>query len=120
MPAIRLVSFDAFQTVVLPRTPIYVQYSQTFAPYLGVLKPESLKKSFKTCMYPSLILNNAFKLNMTVRLEALKQLQTEKPAYQGEGGAHAWWSEVIRRTAVGAGADSQGMFISSPLLFTKR
>lgn len=35
---------------------------------------------------------------------ALKQVQVERPAYQS--GAQEWWSEVIRRTALGAGADS--------------
>ena len=44
---IRLVTFDALHTIVTPRLPIYVQYSQTFEPYLGVLEPEALKKSFK-------------------------------------------------------------------------
>ena len=37
---------------------------------------------------------------------AIKQLQGEKPAYQH--GADKWWGEVIRRTAVGAGADPSG------------
>lgn len=46
--AIRAVSFDALATLVAPRLPIYVQYSQTFQPYLGVLDPDLLKKSFKT------------------------------------------------------------------------
>lgn len=44
---IRLVTFDALHTIVTPRLPIYVQYSQTFEPYLGVLEPEAVKKSFK-------------------------------------------------------------------------
>lgn len=38
---------------------------------------------------------------------ALKQLQVEKPAYRG--GSDEWWGEVIRRTAIGAGANSNGM-----------
>lgn len=49
-PTIRLVSFDAFQTILTPRLPVYVQYSQTFAPFLGVLEPENIKTSFKTGM----------------------------------------------------------------------
>jgi hypothetical protein len=49
--AIRLVSFDALHTILAPRLPIDVQYSQTFAPFLGVLEPDSLKISFKTGMY---------------------------------------------------------------------
>ncbi|KAH9929308.1 HAD hydrolase subfamily IA REG-2-like protein [Amylocystis lapponica] len=80
--AIRLVLFDAFSTLLTPRLPVYVQYSETFEPYLGVLEPDALKRSFKI---------------------ALKQLQAEKPAYQS--GAQEWWGEVIRRTAVGAGGD---------------
>lgn len=86
--SIRLVTFDALATIIAPRLPIYVQYSQTFEPYIGVLDPDALKKSFKT---------------------ALKQLQESKPAYQD--GAEAWWGEVIRRTAVGAGAKPDGMLL---------
>lgn len=44
---IRLVTFDALHTLLTPRLPIYVQYSQTFEPYLGTLEPEALKASFK-------------------------------------------------------------------------
>lgn len=40
---------------------------------------------------------------------ALKQVQTEKPAY--ESGAEGWWGEVIKRTAIGAGADPQCKWI---------
>ncbi|EED78012.1 predicted protein [Postia placenta Mad-698-R] len=90
--AIRLVIFDALHTLLKPRRPIYVQYSQTFEPYLGVLEPEALKNSFKT---------------------ALKQLQTEKPVYQS--GAQEWWGEVIRRTAIGAGADQEGVSMHEAL-----
>ncbi|KIP01962.1 hypothetical protein PHLGIDRAFT_96511 [Phlebiopsis gigantea 11061_1 CR5-6] len=79
---IRMVLFDAYSTILVPRLPVYVQYSQTFEPYLGVLAPEKISSSFKI---------------------ALKQLQTEKPAYQD--GAGAWWGEVVRRTAIGAGAN---------------
>jgi hypothetical protein len=45
---IRLVTFDALHTLLVPRLPIHVQYSQTFAPYLGVLDPDALRASFKT------------------------------------------------------------------------
>jgi hypothetical protein len=37
---------------------------------------------------------------------ALKALQVERPAYAK--GAEEWWAEVIRRTALGAGASSDG------------
>ena len=43
--------------------------------------------------------------------KALKSLQSEKPAYQGKDGARGWWSEVIRMTAIGAGADSKGLYL---------
>lgn len=42
----------------------------------------------------------------TQSMAALKQVQKEKPAY--ESGAEGWWGEVIKRTAIGAGADPQG------------
>ncbi|KAI0268663.1 HAD-like domain-containing protein [Gloeopeniophorella convolvens] len=81
---IRLVTFDALHTIITPRKPIYVQYSEVFSPYLGTLPPEAISRSFKL---------------------ALKQLQSEKPVYRE--GAASWWGEVISRTAVGAGADPQ-------------
>ena len=49
---IKLVTFDALHTLLTPRRPIYVQYSQVFSPYLGVLSPESLKCSFKASQPP--------------------------------------------------------------------
>ena len=49
--AIRLVTFDALHTIVTPRLPIYVQYSQTFEHNLGVLDPDALKQAFKTGTY---------------------------------------------------------------------
>ncbi|PCH43537.1 HAD hydrolase IA REG-2-like protein [Wolfiporia cocos MD-104 SS10] len=91
--AIRLVIFDALQTLIAFRLPVYVQYAQTFEPHLGPLDPDAIKKSFKT---------------------ALKQLQVEQPAYQS--GAEGWWGEVIRRTAVGAGADHNAVGSSLPEL----
>ncbi|KIJ67892.1 hypothetical protein HYDPIDRAFT_126360 [Hydnomerulius pinastri MD-312] len=85
---IKLVTFDALHTLLAPRKPIYVQYSEVFAPFLGVLNPDALKHSFKA---------------------TLKQIQKDKPVYQGDAGAHGWWSEVIKGTAIGAGADPQGV-----------
>ncbi|KAI0093338.1 HAD hydrolase subfamily IA REG-2-like protein [Irpex rosettiformis] len=82
MTKTRLVLFDAFSTLLVPRLPVYVQYSQTFKPYLGTLEPSAIKTSFKA---------------------ALRQLQMDNPAYKS--GAEAWWGEVVRRTAIGAGAD---------------
>lgn len=46
--AIRLVTFDALHTLVTPRLPVYVQYSQIFEPYLGTIDPDALKQSFKS------------------------------------------------------------------------
>jgi hypothetical protein len=37
-------------------------------------------------------------------MAALGQLQAEKPSYRA--GAESWWSDVISRTATGAGADA--------------
>ncbi|KXN85365.1 Haloacid dehalogenase-like hydrolase domain-containing protein 3 [Leucoagaricus sp. SymC.cos] len=82
--AIRLVTFDALHTLITPRRPIHVQYSEVFAPFLGVLDPNLIKRSFNV---------------------ALKDVQVESPAYSQ--GADAWWGEVIRRTALGAGADER-------------
>ncbi|KAF5316871.1 hypothetical protein D9611_003975 [Ephemerocybe angulata] len=84
MSRIRLVTFDILHTLIVPRQPIHVQYAEVFKPYLGALKPDDVKSSFKA---------------------ALKAVQKELPAYQH--GAPAWWSEVIKRTALGAGADPQ-------------
>ncbi|KAF5354667.1 hypothetical protein D9756_005372 [Leucocoprinus leucothites] len=83
--AIRLVTFDALHTIITPRRPIHVQYAEVFAPFLGALDPNAIKRSFKA---------------------ALKEVQIESPAYVQ--GADAWWGEVIRRTALSAGADERG------------
>ncbi|KAF9237532.1 HAD-like domain-containing protein [Melanogaster broomeanus] len=85
---IKLVTFDALHTLITPRRPIYVQYSEVFAPFLGVLSPTALQRSFKA---------------------TLRQMQQDKPAYQGQSGAQGWWSEVIKGTAIGAGADAQAV-----------
>ena len=37
---------------------------------------------------------------------ALKQVQKEKPTYSG--GSNEWWGEVIKKTAIGAGASPDG------------
>ncbi|KAI0305560.1 HAD hydrolase subfamily IA REG-2-like protein [Multifurca ochricompacta] len=83
---IRLVTFDALHTLIAPRKPIHVQYSEVFSSYLGALPPDAVSRSFKL---------------------ALKQLQVEKPLYSA--GATGWWSEVIFRTAMGAGADARAV-----------
>ncbi|KAJ7770131.1 HAD-like domain-containing protein [Mycena maculata] len=82
---IRLVTFDLLHTLVTPRYPIHVQYARAFEPYLGPLNPDSLKRSFGI---------------------ALRELQAEKPAYGGDDPT-SWWSAVIKRTALGAGADAK-------------
>ena len=48
---IRLVLFDAFSTLLVPKHPVHVQYAQTFEPYLGTLDPDAVKKSFKIGRY---------------------------------------------------------------------
>ncbi|KAF7361811.1 putative hydrolase C7D4.05 [Mycena venus] len=82
---IRLVSFDLLHTLITPRYPIHVQYARVFEPYLGPLNPDDVQHSFR------------------IVLSALKQLRDEKPFYDKD--ASSWWSEVIRRTALGAGAE---------------
>ncbi|KAF8070532.1 HAD-like domain-containing protein [Lyophyllum atratum] len=89
--SIRLVTFDALYTLIVPRLPIHVQYSQTFEPYLGILDPASLRQSFRV---------------------AFQSLEREQPVYSK--GSDAWWSEVIRRTALGAGADEKALTASLP------
>ncbi|KAF8161176.1 HAD-like domain-containing protein [Crassisporium funariophilum] len=97
MPSIiRLVTFDALHTIISPRYPIHVQYSQVFAPHVGVLPPEKMKQSFKI---------------------ALKEVQTEHPSYKQ--GADKWWSDVIRRTALGAGASEDALVASLPNIVGK-
>ncbi|KAJ6499205.1 HAD-like domain-containing protein [Mycena sanguinolenta] len=81
VPKIRLVSFDVLHTLIAPH-PIHVQYARAFEPYLGALNPDAIKDSFRI---------------------AIGQLRTEKPVYGND--SNAWWSEVIRRTALGAGAE---------------
>ncbi|KAF9529407.1 HAD-like domain-containing protein [Crepidotus variabilis] len=83
---IRLVTFDALHTIITPRLPIYVQYSQVFEPYVGVLPPEKIKHSFKA---------------------ALKAAQKHNPSYPK--GADIWWQDVIRQTALSSGADPQAL-----------
>ncbi|KAF5380406.1 hypothetical protein D9615_004494 [Tricholomella constricta] len=88
---IRLVTFDVLYTLIVPRLPIHVQYSRTFEPYLGVLDPVSIRRSFRV---------------------AYRSLEVEQPVYAN--GSQAWWSEVIRRTALGAGADQKALDASLP------
>lgn len=83
---IKLVTFDALHTLLTPRRPIYVQYSEVFAPFLGALDPDRIRHSFKS---------------------SLKQIQKDKPAYKGQAGVLGWWTEVIKGTAIGAGARPQ-------------
>ncbi|KAL4250708.1 HAD superfamily protein [Abortiporus biennis] len=78
---IRLVTFDALGTSIIPRKPIERQYADVFRKPFGELSPKVIKKSFSV---------------------ALKELQAEKPNYRD--GHEDWWKEVIRRTAIGAGA----------------
>ncbi|RDB25020.1 putative uncharacterized hydrolase C7D4.05 [Hypsizygus marmoreus] len=89
--ALRLVTFDALYTIIIPRLPVHVQYSQTFEPYLGTLQPDAIRESFRV---------------------AFRTLEAEQPAYAK--GSQAWWTEVIKRTALGAGADEKLLDISLP------
>ncbi|KAF9465007.1 HAD-like domain-containing protein [Collybia nuda] len=88
---IRLVTFDALYTLIVPRLPVHVQYSQVFAPHLGVLDPGDIRRSFRV---------------------AFRALETEQPVYNK--GSQTWWSEVIKRTALGAGANAKDLDASLP------
>ncbi|QRV94240.1 haloacid dehalogenase [Ceratobasidium sp. AG-Ba] len=99
---IKIVFFDALFTIVKPRRPIIEQYHRVFIRHhIAGIDESKLGGSFK---------------------KALRELQTERPAYRsagkmgkgedaGEDGEQVrnWWGEVVRRTAVGAGADNNQM-----------
>nr|GAT56784.1 haloacid dehalogenase-like hydrolase domain-containing 3 [Mycena chlorophos] len=87
---IKLVTWDLLHTLVLPRYPIAVSYQKAFQPYLG-LDLQAIKSSFPV---------------------ALRQLQQEKPLYGGD--TTQWWSQVIKRTALGAGAPAESVDASLP------
>ena len=106
---IRLVLFDALHTLVRPRAPVFVQYAAVFEPHLGKLSPDAIKSSFKSGETPKRkrvqksSLSVFFSYLYVCTREALTQVQIERPAYAS--GAPEWWGEVIKRTALGAGAD---------------
>ncbi|KAJ1304811.1 hypothetical protein OPQ81_005946 [Rhizoctonia solani] len=97
--AVKIVFFDALHTIVQPRIPIFEQYHRVLTPKFGPLNLALLKNSFK---------------------RALREVQQERPAYANgktepvEGDAvRSWWKEVVRKTALGAGADPQKMSLKS-------
>ncbi|KAI5123938.1 hypothetical protein M0805_006353 [Coniferiporia weirii] len=90
---VRLVTFDALFTLIRPRLPIHVQYAHAFEPFFGPLPPDDIKRAFKS---------------------ALAHLQASRPAYAH--GHNAWWADVIRRTALGAGAHQQAVLDALPVL----
>ncbi|KAK9454842.1 hypothetical protein V1511DRAFT_459693 [Dipodascopsis uninucleata] len=80
----RLVTFDAFGTIYIPRPSVPVQYSNAYAAYFPsdpVIDPALIDDSFK----------KAFKLRSATH-----------PNYAG--GEHHWWHAVIRHTFYLAGA----------------
>ncbi|KAG9087277.1 hypothetical protein FS749_003033 [Ceratobasidium sp. UAMH 11750] len=88
---VRIVFFDALFTIVKPRRPIIEQYHRIFTRHhITGIDTTALGPSFK---------------------KALRELQAERPAYRaavgktGDAETKSWWGEVVRRTAVGAGAD---------------
>ncbi|CAA7271043.1 unnamed protein product [Cyclocybe aegerita] len=89
MSPIRLVTFDALYTLITLRYPVHVQYSQVFAPYVGVLQPEAIQMSFK---------------------EAWKVIEREDSS--NPRGSEEKWRDIIRRTALGAGANQQALDVS--------
>lgn len=110
MGRIHLVTFDVLHTIISPRQLIHVQYAEVFKPYVGPLEPDAIKASFKTGGCPSfpIVFKQVQLLNHLGT--ALKAVQKELPAYQH--GAPLWWSEVIKRTALGAGADPRSGYSS--------
>lgn len=61
---IRLVTFDALHTLITPRKPIHVQYSEVFSPYLGMLPPDAIARSLKLGM----LIASTLSIMTTVRL----------------------------------------------------
>ncbi|KAG9000506.1 hypothetical protein FRB94_005394 [Tulasnella sp. JGI-2019a] len=86
MPPVRVVLFDALFTLVRPRKSVAAQYAQVFEPHLGVISEAAVEKSFPI---------------------ALRDVQKSKPAYAG--GKDAWWADVMRKTAIGAGANPKAV-----------
>ena len=117
---VKLVLFDALYTIVKPRAPIHVQYTQVFEPYLGKVDPMRVKDAFNigTCIshLGTPCSNRPISDTIThfMIASALQDLQRERPAYAASKdvskrpGAEGWWAEVIGRTAVGAGSDPAG------------
>jgi len=100
---IRLVIFVALHTLITPRKPIHVEYAQVFSLHLGTLPPDAIARSLKLGVPFSLQIYSFRETQETWYVLALRQLQAERPSYRA--GVERWWSEVISRTAIGAGAD---------------
>lgn len=81
---IRLVTFDAFDTIVRPRLPIFVSYTQIFQKHDIAVGEEAVKRAFK----PS-----------------FRKVEAEYPVYGKDAGLtpHDWWGKVIAGTLEGAG-----------------
>ncbi|KAG9221029.1 hypothetical protein CCMSSC00406_0002371 [Pleurotus cornucopiae] len=88
---VRLVTFDLLHTLITPQAPVHVLYARAFEPLLGPLDHDRVKDSFQI---------------------ALRAVQKERASYTG--GNNAWWGEVIKRTALGAGGDPDKVESSLP------
>ncbi|KAM6502198.1 HAD-like domain containing protein [Amanita muscaria] len=95
LPAIRMVTFNALHTIITPRYPIHVQYSNVFRPYLGIFALSRSRESARIA-----------------HVSALQSLQVERPAYAH--GSKKWWADVIQRTALEAEADADRLRESLP------
>jgi len=93
MPPVRLVLFDVLYTLIKPWRPIAAEYAAVFSSYLGPIPETAVARSFP---------------------QALREMKESKPAYAG--GREAWWGEVIRRTAIGAGGDPQDVEKDLPVM----
>ncbi|EJU04117.1 HAD-like protein [Dacryopinax primogenitus] len=87
-PPIRLITFDAFDTIVRPRLPIFVSYTQIFKAHNIAVSQEAVKRAFK----PS-----------------FRKIEAEYPKYGRDAGltARNWWGKVIASTLESAGVPQE-------------
>ncbi|KZO98792.1 HAD hydrolase subfamily IA REG-2-like protein [Calocera viscosa TUFC12733] len=87
-PPIRLITFDAFDTIVRPRLPIFVSYTQIFHKHNIAVTQDAVKRAFK----PS-----------------FKKVEAEFPVYGKAVGMTPWdwWGKVIAGTLEGAGVPQE-------------
>ncbi|KAF8482761.1 hypothetical protein DFH94DRAFT_601780, partial [Russula ochroleuca] len=85
---LRLLRFDALRTLITSRKPIHVQYAEVFGPH--TLRTQMLAHSSLVCYIV------VARLRLPYR-------------QRGRADVDKWWSDVISRTAVGAGPNPQAV-----------